>query len=166
MSTPPRRHRLRSRFLRCAVALAGSAACGGEPTAPASSAVALPIPEDPLRAGRSALRVAVVRPWADPLLVEVPARARAGVPIDVAVTTYSGGCVRDDTTVVVPGDRGATVVPYQRVSGSPVCTQELLIRRRIVPVVLHAVGDARVVVIGRDTRGDSLVRVARAVRVE
>ena len=119
--------------------------------------------------GHSALRAAQIHFYHDPLLVEVPPTATAGAPFTVAVTTYGGGCIAEDTTVVkVQGNR-VDVVPYQRIylpAPNGACTQELRITRRQASVVVPTAGNAIVRVIGRAAPGDSLVQVLRVVKVE
>lgn len=119
-------------------------------------------------AGRAALRVAHIDFYSDPVVVEVPGAATAGTPFTVAVTTYGGGCVSEDTTVVQVTGLHADVVPYQRVyrpGANEACTQELRITRREASVVFAAPGLATVRVIGRAAPDDGLVVVERQVAV-
>ena len=149
-------------------ALVGIVACASttEPIDPSLPALAL---EQPLPAeGQSARRVAQIHFYADPLLVDVPPTATAGTPFIVAVTTYGGGCIGEDTTVVkVDGDR-ADVVPYQRVyrpGPNGACTMELRVTRREVAVTFPTAGTRVVRVIGRETPAGTLIKVPRVVSV-
>lgn len=148
------------------VTLAGAAACTS-PTAPlGSNALRL---EQPLPVpGATALRAGVVKLGRDPLLVEAPSTASAGQPFTVAVTTYGGGCIGEDTTLVDVSDHRADVVPYQRVyhpSANSVCTLELRVTRRQVQLVIARAGQATVRFIGRASPGDSLVSAERSVTI-
>ena len=147
--------------------LLGAAACT-TPTAPLTSGalrLEQPLPEP----GTSALRVALVSFTTDPFLVEAPSSATAGQPFDVVVTTYGGGCIGEDTTVVDVSEHHADIVPYQRVYRPPQgnfgCTMELRITRRQVHVVIGQAGRATVRVIGRASPGDSLVSTERSVSI-
>ena len=144
--------------------LAAAAACRSS-TAPAVSSPALSL-EEPLTPGISVRRVALIRLSNDPVVVDVPAAAVAGVPLTVAVTTYGGGCVGEDTTVTFVEGLHADVVPYQRViTGNIGCTLELRITKRQVAIVFPAAGRATVRVIGRSSPSDSVVVVERSVAV-
>lgn len=148
------------------ITLAGAAACT-PPTAPLSSNALrleqpLPLP------GASALRVGVVRLPHDSFLVEAPSAATAGQPFTVAVTTYGGGCIGEDTTLVDGTDHRADIVPYQRVyqpSGNSACTLELRVTRRQVQVVISQAGQATVRFIGRASPRDSLISAERSVSI-
>lgn len=148
------------------VVLTAVAACT-TPTGPlASTALRL---EQPLPApGASALRVASVQLYSDPFRVQAPASAVAGQPFDVSVTTYGGGCIGEDTTLVEGRAHGADVVPYQRVyrpAANGGCTMELRITQRQVHVLIAESGEATIRVIGRTSPGDSLVSAERTVSV-
>lgn len=82
------------------------------------------------------------------------------------VTTYGGGCIREDTTAVVVSGMRAAVVRYQQVySPRPreACADILTITRRTETVRFPSAGRAMVRVIGRAAPGDSLVTIERAV---
>ena len=144
--------------------LAAAAACRSS-TAPAVSSPALSL-EEPLAPGIAVRRVARIAFYSDPAVVDVPAAAAVGVPLPVAVTTYGGGCVGEDTTVTFVEGLRADVVPYQRViTGNIGCTLELRITKRQIAIVFPAAGRATVRVIGRASPGDSLVVVERGVTV-
>ena len=143
--------------------LAAAAACRSS-TAPAVSSPALYL-EEPLAPGIAVRRVARIAFYSDPAVVEVPAAAVAAVPLTVAVTTYGGGCVGEDTTVTFVEGLHADVVPYQRVITGVACTLELRITKRQIAIVFAAAGRATVRVIGRVSPSDSLVVVERGVTV-
>ena len=112
----------------------------------------LAIGEPALVPGQTVRRVATIGFYGDPIVVGLPATARAGAP----------------TTVTVAG-RVAEVGPYQRVCTprpNEGCTRELRITERRVSVTFAALGAATVRVTGRVQPGDSLVTVTRQLRVE
>ena len=115
--------------------------------------------------GASALRAAVVMLGRDAFLVEAPSTATAGQPFTVVVTTYGGGCIGEDTTLVDVSEHRADVVPYQRVYRASVCTLELRVTRRLVQVVIPQTGQATVRFIGRASPGDSLISAERSVSI-
>jgi hypothetical protein len=144
--------------------------CGRPSTAPpASDSPALSLEQELAPPGQSALRVATVAFFDDHEQVDVPPVAVAGQPFTVSLTTYGGGCIVEDTTVVDVRGLRADVVPYQRVLTPPpngACTMELRITRRQQQVVFDQPGVATVRVIGRGESNASLVSVLRTVRVE
>lgn len=102
----------------------------------------------------------------DPVEVVVPAVVTRGVPFDVTVTTYGGGCIEEaDTEVEVQGAL-AVVRPYQILVHHDICTLELNITRRTVRVRLDTPGPGRVVVHGRSEASDQEITVERAVTVQ
>lgn len=158
-------HRRRALFSAGFLGLIGAGCTSA--TSPADSA-ALRLEQPAPAPGQSALRVARIAHYGDPVVVEVPESATAGSPLAVAVTTYGGGCVSEDTTVVQVDGLRADVVPYQRIYQPGVngaCTMELRVTRRMVSVVFASAGRATVRVIGRAKPGDSLVVVERGVLV-
>ena len=158
-----------SRSLLLAAAAAAAVACTHTtgPVDPSASALAL---EQPLPAAeRSALRAGAILFFHDPTVVEVPSSATAGMPFTVTVTTYGGGCISEDTTVVKADGQRADVVPYQRIynpgPNGGACPSELRITRRQASVVFDAPGSGVVRVIGRAMPGDTLMQVQRTVHV-
>lgn len=135
----------------CAVLLALAAAgCGGFPFGPDRERVPATIE---LSAG-------------DPVEVVVPAVATRGVPFDVTITTYGGGCVEEADTEVSLQPTGAVVRPYQIVVRRNVCTAELLINRRTVQVSLATPGPNRVVFHGWSEPSGQVIVVERTVEVQ
>ena len=142
--------------------------CITHPTGVTLERSELPLAEQVLQPGSEARRVATIRHYGDPAVVEVPWTARSGEPVEIHVTTYGGGCVREDTTVASVAGLSAEVVPYQRVyapRSQEACTSELRITRRSVRLAFAAVGQAKIRVIGRAAPGDSLVAVERRLIV-
>jgi len=148
------------------VAAAATVACTDTtgPGDPSALALEQPLPA----AGKSALRAGTILLYHEPTVVEVPSSATAGTPFTVTVTTYGGGCISEDVTVVhVDGER-ADVVPYQRIynpARNVVCTSELRITRRQASVTFASSGTAVVRVIGRAQPADTLMQVERTVLV-
>jgi hypothetical protein len=145
--------------------------CGGDTPVAPSAAPPLPLAEQRLAPGVVALRVAVVGGYRDSAAVSVPAIAHAGEPVAIGVTTYGGGCVSEDTTVVTVTGAQAEIIPYQRVytpraDRSEGCTLELRIARRQVQVTFAAPGRSQVEVISRDNATGPLVHTVRTIDVE
>jgi hypothetical protein len=131
----------------------------------------LPLAEQMLAPGVSALRVATVGAYGDSAAVSVPATAHAGTPFSVKVTTYGGGCIKEDTTVVTVVGARAEIVPYQRIytprtNPPEACTLELRITQREAQVTFGAPGQSQVEVISRDNPTGPLVHTVRTVDVE
>jgi hypothetical protein len=117
-------------------------------------------------AGQSALRVASI---GDANGVTVPSVAHAGLPLQVTVTTYGGGCITEDTTVVTTNTHSADIVPFQRwyqPKQNEACTMELRVNKRQLEVVFTQPGVASVRIYGRGQPDGALVTVVREVRVE
>ena len=152
---------------RLVVTLLGAAACTN-PTAPLTS-TALRLEQPLPTPGTSALRAASVTYHGELPLVDAPSTAAAGQPFEVALTTYGGGCIGEDTTVVDVSGHGADIVPYQRIyqppQGNVGCTLQMRITRRRVQVLITETGPATVRVIGRASPGDSLVSTERSVSI-
>jgi len=168
---PANRHREWRRYAPVVVAIMASSLLGcaqdlTQPTLPAS-ALAL---EQPLPApGQSALRVASIRQVGDPVVVDVPATMTAGVPTAVAVTTYSGGCITDDTTIVDVHGQSADVIPFQLVyqpKQNESCSTELQVNSREVLVTFAQPGSATVKIYGRSYPDGGVVIVTRQVTVQ
>lgn len=159
---------LRQQLTLCGASLLLLSACSPTPTAPAHASPGLGLEQQPAP-GQSARHIAAILFYHDPIVIDVPASAHPGQPVDLAITTYGGGCISEDTTVVSTSGLLADVVPYQRVytPKPPIegCTMELRITRRLVPLVFSTPGVATVRVTGRAAPGDSLVQVLRAVVV-
>jgi len=157
------------RASRSLLLAAAAMACTGTTTSPVDpSAPALGLEQPFPAVGQSALRVARIFNFGDPTLVEVPSSVTAGTPFTVKVTTYGGGCISEDTTVVKVDGQRADVVPYQRIyqpGPNGACTMELRVTRRQASVVFDAPGSGVVRVIGRAMPGDTLIQVQRTVNV-
>jgi hypothetical protein len=166
MSTPrPDKTPASRRGWLAPLALAVLVASCGSLTQPEPSSPALSLEQPlPTVAGKTALRAGNIRFYGDPLIVDVPPSATAGVPFTMSVTTYGGGCIAEAETVVQVNGWRADVVPYQRVSIG-LCTQELRITKREASVTFAVPGQAVVRVIGRDQPADELIEVKRIVVV-
>jgi hypothetical protein len=123
--------------------------------------------EQPMPApGQSARRVANIGGGDS---VVVPSVAHAGQPFQVTVTTYGGGCISEDTTVVAAEAHSADIVPFQRwyqPRQNEGCTMELRINKRQVALTFAQPGVAVVRVYGRGQPDGSLMTVVREVSVE
>jgi len=168
---PANRYREWRRYTPVVVAIMAGwqLGCAQDITPPSLPASALAF-EEPLPApGQSARRVAIIRQFGDPVVVDVPATMKAGEPATVGVTTYTGGCITEDTTVVDVHARTADVVPFQRVyqpKPNEACATELQVSHREVDVVFAEPGSATVNVFGRTHPDGGVVMVTRKVTVE
>ena len=132
-----------------------------------------PSAEQPRAADTAAAEPLVRRPatlqfHGDSARVTVPPSGTMGQPVRVALTTYGGGCVREDTTEVRVRGLVAEVMPYQlapRPGSSMICTMELRLTRREVDVVFAERGRATVRIVGVRQPGDSAMRIERQVVV-
>ena len=157
------------RYIPIGLSLLASVSLGcNQPTA---STLPLTTPalslEQPIpAAGQSALRVASI---GDANGVAVPSLAHAGVPLQVTVTTYSGGCITEDTTVVAMETHSADIVPFQhwyQPKQNEGCTMELRVNKRQVELVFTQPGVASVRIYGRGQPDGGVITVVREVRVE
>jgi len=159
-----RRIALRPALVVLALAPALSLGCRNEITPPPLPTTGLSLEEPAPSAGHSARRLANIGSSS----VEVPATGAAGQPVPITVTTYGGGCIGEDTTVVDVHGLHADIVPYQRVynpGANGACTMELRINPRQLQVVFAQPGIASVVVYSRAADG-SLVSISRALAVK
>ena len=147
--------------------LIASFGCGAAPTELPVRASEVPLADRVAADGLSATRVGTLQFYADTVRIEMPDRANRGVPLDIYVSTYGGGCVGSDTTVTAVQGLRATVVPYQRVSTNPnlACPSILLIDRRRARIVFETPGTATVRVIGREEPSGRLFAVERRIAV-
>ncbi len=157
---------IRSRIVQSFVVLFAATACDRSPTE-ATLRASLPLAEQAAADGLSALRVGSVRYYGDTARIEIPTRVEQGVPVDVFVTTFGGGCVASDTTITTVQGMRTTIVPYQRVVTNPRagCLDILLIDRRRVPVVFGTQGSATLRVVGREEPGGRLFVLERRIVV-
>ena len=142
------RHFARTSWLALALA---AAACTST-VAPDLPSDGLPLNEQVPTPGLTARRVASILDPAQPGAIDVPATARAGEAITVGVTTFGGGCIREDTTVVTVRGSQAEVVPYQLVytpKQNEACTLEARVTPRRVRITFATAGSAAVVIRGR-----------------
>ena len=128
----------------------------------------LPLADEPMSAERATRRVATLHHYADTVLFESPAAVQVGRPAAIFLTTYGGGCVREDTTVVTVVDLQADIVPYQRVAAigpQTACTDELRVTRRVAVVTFARAGVATLNVTGRRQPDGTLFTIRRSIRV-
>lgn len=116
-----------------------------------------------------ALRMGVIEFYQQPVEVEAPDEAVAGVPIRVTVKTFGGGCVRKSHTEAGVSELVGTVVPWDldQTLADPdvVCTEELRIFEHTAELTFPAAGEATVRVHGLRQPGMETVTVERPVRV-
>ncbi|GAC1682843.1 MAG: hypothetical protein NVS9B3_00560 [Gemmatimonadaceae bacterium] len=158
-------HTIRRTSALLALTLVG---CRHAPTAPAHSEYPLALDEHPTAPGQSVRRVAVIQVNTDPLVVDIAQSATVGTPVGVDVTTYGGGCMAEDATVVKTIGLHADVVPYQQIYtplAGQACTMDLRVTRRHENIVFTTAGTATVRVVGRAVPGDSLIVVERSVTI-
>ena len=167
IQTSSRRERRRYAPVAVALMAAWQLACSH----PTASLLPLDTPalslEQPMPApGQSARRVAKIGGGDG---VVIPSVALAGQPFRATVTTYGGGCISEDTTVVSSEAHAADIVPFQRwyqPRQNEGCTMELRINRRQVELTFAQPGVAMVRVYGRGQPDGSLITVVREVKVE
>lgn len=105
----------------------------------------------------------------DGVVVSVPDTVRAGVPFEVAVRTYGGGCISEGGTKVEPQDGLVfDVRPFDVDRSRPgvACTMELRYFEHRAEVTVPSAGFATIRFHGLRHPEDSLVTVTRNVLVE
>ena len=123
--------------------------------------------ESPLNAMLQGQVLGVVSHFGDGPDIRAPSTARVGEAIPVTVTTYGGGCIREDTTIVAVDSLSAEISPYQRIpTGPATCTMELLINRRALLITFAVPGRATIKINGRSQPGDSAVTLFRTLLVQ
>jgi hypothetical protein len=112
-------------------------------------------------------RLAVIGPFADTVVVEVPAAATRGVGFDVAVTSYGNGCFEQADTEVEVSGLTATVDPYQLVAvGDVNCLDQGRTFRHVAQVRFDQAGTAIVRFRGLSQSTGDTVTVERTVVVQ
>lgn len=85
----------------------------------------------------------------------------------MSLTTYGGGCIHEDTTIIAVDSLTADISPYQRVpTHVTACTMELRINARSLLVTFAVPGRATVTIHGRAQPGDSAVTLLRTIQVQ
>ena len=122
----------------------------------------------PTSPGVDVVRPATLEFHEDPVVVEVPATATAGVPFPVTVHSYGGGCVRQGDTRVQVRGAVADVTPrvVEHRGQNVVCTRELRIYLHEAAVRFDAPGTATVRVHGLRHPAAEPITVTRTVRVQ
>ena len=110
--------------------------------------------------------IGVISFYHDAVVITVPDAVEAGIPFELSVRTYGGGChTRGTTDVDVTGLR-VDVRPYDIHSGHDFCTQPLLMFDHVAMVTVHESGQAIISFHGAAEPGDSAVVFVREVEVE
>lgn len=76
--------------------------------------------------------------------------AFAGRPFDLQVVTWGGGCTELDRTTVRATDRGAIVLPYDRLTAEPACTKILRSIRHNATLTFSTPGEKVITVRAHD----------------
>ena len=107
--------------------------------------------------------------YGDTGTVTLPSSARVGVPVEISVTSFGGGCITKGETDVKVTGLLAEVRPYRhemvRLRPNTACTSELRIFHHVVQVQFETPGDADVRVFGVTRPGDQAYMVARTLSV-
>lgn len=111
-------------------------------------------------------RLGVIAFHGDPVVVEVPDTVEAGVPFEVSVRTYGGGCISKNGTDLRVDGLTADVRPYDNHSGHQICTDELRVFVHRATLAFGAAGRAEVRFHGTEKPSGSAIVVARTVIVE
>ena len=111
-------------------------------------------------------RLGVVSYFGFPVHVDVPDTVAAGMPFEVVVQTYGGGCVRMGDVRIEYSSGTVDLWPYDIHSGASVCTDELVPFQHAVALTLDQPGAWAVRFHGREIPPDSAVLVERVVQVQ
>ena len=102
----------------------------------------------------------------EPVVITAPESVEAGVPFEVSVRTYGGGCHSRGTTDVDAIGLRVNVRPYDTHSGHNLCTLPLAMFDHVAVVTVHEPGNALISFYGAAEPGDSTVVFVREVKVE
>lgn len=94
-------------------------------------------------------RVGVISFYDEPLVVSLPDTVAAGVPFEVSVLTYGGGCVRQGGTDVTAAAGTHHITPYDVHTGADTCTSILNIFEHAVSVTFDDPGAGLIRIHGR-----------------
>jgi hypothetical protein len=95
------------------------------------------------------VELGVLEHYQDAPMIEAPATASVGVPVDVRVRTYGDGCVSLESTDVVLTADGADILPHDRRRMNQVGTQILQFLPHEASVVFDSAGPRTLRVHGR-----------------
>jgi hypothetical protein len=102
----------------------------------------------------------------DPVVVDVPGAALVGIPFEVAIRTYGGGCISQGETLVRAYRDTVHVRPYDIHGGADICTLELVFFDHRATVTLRELGERTIAFYGLERPGDSELVVTREVLVQ
>ena len=113
----------------------------------------------------------LVRPAAlsyvhEPVVIHVPDTVEAGVPFEVSVRTYAGGCISHERIDIRIERDTVHIRPLHRDSGHEVCTDDLVVSDHTLTIRLTTPGRTEVVFHGASGLGGSAVAFSRTVEVE
>jgi len=94
--------------------------------------------------------------------VHVPDTATVGVPFEVSVTTYGGGCISFGRTSVAYTSGAIDIRPYDVDSRADVCTDELIRFEHTAQVTVNSSGTWVVRFHGREVPPDSVIVIERS----
>lgn len=95
--------------------------------------------------------------------VQAPDSVTVGVPFDVAVRTYAGGCIGFGRTQVEYSSGTVDIRPWDVDSGGPVCTDDISVLEHTAEVIVDAPGTWLIRVHGRQVPPDSVIVIERSV---
>ncbi|HWN19600.1 MAG TPA: hypothetical protein VNO19_11855 [Gemmatimonadales bacterium] len=112
---------------------------------------------------------AVLAYYGDTSAVDVPAATRVGQPTTVRFTSFSGGCVSQDSTEAKVTGLSAEVRPFQRdptrVRRNIVCPADLRLDNNVVELRFAQPGRAKVRILGLAQPGDHRFVLERDIEV-
>ncbi len=105
--------------------------------------------------------------YGNPVSIQVPDSAAVGVPFEVRMTTFGGGCESRGDTEALVGGRHALIIPYDNSTSNPdgACPDILHAFEHQVALSFESAGDAQVTVRGRKEPGGDTIEFTFQVRV-
>lgn len=101
----------------------------------------------------------------EPAVADAPDVAVVGVPFEIRIRTYGGGCYSVGPTEVRVNGLSAMVTPYDHHSGGPICTHNLQMFDHRASVTINAAGSATIVFRGIEIPGELTALISRTVEV-
>lgn len=112
---------------------------------------------------------AVLAFYGDTSAVELPAVTRVGEATTVRFTSFSGGCVRQDSTETDVAGLSAEVRPFRRdptrIQRDIVCTADLRLDHNVVELRFAQPGRGKVRIVGLAQPGDHRLVLERDIEV-
>lgn len=108
----------------------------------------------------------IISYYNQPIEIAVPAAAAAGVPFEVSVRTYGGGCITPNGTDVQADGLVADVTPYDDHSDSDICADVLGLFDHTATLTFASPGTALIRFHGMEHPGDRQIVVERSVRID